>query len=382
MRGRSILRVVALTVMVAFPLAAQHAYAAEPYKIGAAFALTGPAAMIGNPSKKMADMLLEEINAGGGVNGHPIEMITYDTASDPTKAVTVIRRLVNKDKVLAVIGPTTTGSAMASIKFIQDSEVPMIAAVGGSPVVIPVKKWVFKSPQTGIVAAERLYDYFVEKGIKKVALLTSAGGFGNAGKKALLGQAEPLGLKIVADERYNDRDTDMSAQLTSIRGTDAQAIVVWGIGPAPAIITKNAKQLGVKIPIFMSHGQADPSFIRLAGSAAEGVRMPASRFIVADRLPDSDPRKPFLQKIKKQYEARYGPVSTHTGYAYDALQILVRALKKAGTDSAKLRDAIEQTKNYVGINGTFNMSPDDHNGLTKESLIMVMVKDGGWVIVP
>ena len=248
--------------------------------------------------------------------------------------------------------------------------------------VIPVKKWVFKSPQTGIVAAERLFDYFVEKGIKKVALMTSAGGFGSSGKKALLDQAESRGLKIVADHRYNDKDTDMSAQITAIRGTDAQAIVVWGIGPAPAIITKNVMQLGAKIPVFMSHGQADPSFIRLAGSAAEGVRVPASRFIVADLLSDNDSRKPFLQKIKKAYEARYGPVSTHTGYAYDALQILVRALEKAGTDRAKLRDAIEKTKGYVGINGTFNMSPDDHNGLTKKSLVMVMVKDGGWVIVP
>ncbi len=358
------------------------ANAAEPYRIGAAFALTGPAAVIGDPSAKIAEMLLDEINAAGGINGHQVEMITYDTESDPTKAVTVIRRLIDKDKVLAIIGPTTTGSAMASIKFIQESEVPVVACVGGSPVVIPVKKWVFKSPQTGILAVERLYDHFSKEGIKKVAILTSSGGFGDSGRKALVAKAQPLGFEIVADERYNDKDTDMSTQLTAIKGKDAQAIVVWGIGPAPAIISKNAKQLGVTVPIFMSHGVADPNFIKMAGDAAEGIMMPASRFIVADKLADSDPNKAFLMDVKKKYEAKYGPVSTHTGYAYDALRIIEMALAEAGADRAGIRDAIERTKGYVGINGTFNMSPEDHNGLTKDSLVMVRVKNGGWEIVP
>ncbi len=359
-----------------------EARALEPYRIGAAFALTGPAAMIGEPSSRMAQILLEEVNAAGGVNGHPIEMITYDTKSDPTQAVLVIRKLVLRDKVLAIIGPTTTGSAMASIKFIQESKVPMVACVGGSPVVIPVKKWVFKTPQTGILAVQRLYEYFAKKGYRKVAILTAAGGFGDSGKKALLAQAGPMGIEIVAKERYNDKDTNMSSQLTSIRGTDAQAIVVWGIGPAPAIICKNARQLGIRTPVFLSHGEADPSFIKLAGDAGEGVMMPASRFIVAQELSDNDPRKAFLMKIKEKYEKRYGPVSTHTGYAYDALRIIEQALKKAGPDRAGIRDAIEKTDNYVGINGTFNMSPSDHNGLTKDSLVMVKVENGGWVIVP
>lgn len=383
MKRKGKMKVVALVAAAGFLLLGQGmAHAADTFKIGAAFALTGPAAVIGDPSAKIAEMLLEEINAAGGVNGKKIEMITYDTESDPTKAVTVIKRLIDKDQVLAIIGPTTTGSAMASLKFVQDSEVPMVACVGGAPVVVPVKKWVFKTPQSDTLAVERLYDYFVEKGIKRVAILTSAGGFGDSGRRGLTEQAGPLGIQIVADERYGDRDTDMSAQLTTIKGKDAQAVVVWGIGPAPAIITKNARQLDLGIPIFMSHGVADPKFIELAEEAAEGVMMPASRFIVADKLDDSDSRKAFLMDVKKRYEEKYGPVSTHTGYAYDALRIIERALTVAGADRAKIRDAIENTKGYVGINGTFNMSPEDHNGLTKDSLVMVGVKDGGWVIVP
>jgi branched-chain amino acid transport system substrate-binding protein len=381
MTGR--MKRIAFFAAAAFLVAAQlPAFAADTYKIGAAFALTGPAAVIGDPSAKIAEILLEEINSAGGVNGKQIEMITYDTESDPTKAVTVIRRLIEKDKVLAIIGPTTTGSAMAVMKFIQDSEIPMVACVGGAPVVIPVKKWAFKTPQSDTLAVERLYDHFVKEGIRKVAILTSAGGFGDSGRKGLMGQAGFLGIEIVADERYDDRATDMSAQLTSIKGKSAQAVVVWGIGPAPAIITKNARQLGLGIPIFMSHGVADPKFIELAEEAAEGVMMPASRFIVADKLDDSDSRKAFLMDVKKKYEEKYGPVSTHTGYAYDALMLIEKALAAAGADSAGIRDAIENTKGYVGINGTFNMSPEDHNGLTKDSLVMVKVKDGGWAIVP
>lgn len=372
-----------LTVLAAaMLLAAPAVQAADTYKIGAAFALTGPAAVIGDPSAKIAEMLLGDINGAGGVNGKKIELITYDTESDPTKAVNVIRRLIEKDKVLAIIGPTTTGSAMASLKFIEQSQVPVVACVGGSPVVIPVKKWVFKTPQTGILAVERLYDYFAREGLKKVAILTAAGGFGDSGRKALLAQAGPLGFEIVADEKYGRKDTDMSAQLTSIKGKGPQAIVVWGVGPAPAIITKNARQLGIETPIFMSHGVADPKFVELAGEAAEGVMMPASSFIVADKLDDADPNKAFLMEVKKRYESKYGPVSTHTGYAYDALKIIEKALAAAGADRAGIRDAIEKTKGYVGINGTFNMSAEDHNGLTKDSLVMVRVKDGGWEIVP
>ena len=381
MRGRIQTAVlVAAAMFLVFGQAA--ALAADTFRIGAAFALTGPAAVIGDPPAKIAEMLLEEINSAGGVNGKKIELVTYDTESDPTKAVTVIRRLIEKDKVLAIIGPTTTGSAMAAIKFVEDSQVPMVACVGGAPVVVPVKKWVFKTPQTDTLAVERLYDYFVAKGIKRVAVLSSAGGFGDSGRKGLLGQAEALGIQVVADERYGDKDTDMSSQLTAIKGKDAQAIVVWGIGPAPAIITKNARQLDVKVPIFMSHGVADPKFVEMGGEAAEGVMMPASRFIVADKLDDSDPSKAFLMDVKKRYEEKYGPVSTHTGYAYDALRIVEKALAVAGADPAGIRDAIEKTRGYVGINGTFNMSPEDHNGLTKDSLVMVRVNNGGWEIVP
>jgi len=381
MKGK--MKLVAFVLAAVFLVAGQvTVFAADTYRIGAAFALTGPAATIGDPSAKIAEMLLHEINSVGGVNGKKIEMITYDTESDPTKAVTVIKRLAEKDKVLAIIGPTTTGSAMAAMKFIQDSEVPMVACVGGAPVVIPVKKWAFKTPQSDTLAVERVLDYFTKKGINKIAILTSAGGFGDSGRTGLMSQTKPLGIEIVADERYDDRATDMSAQLTSIKGKNAQALVVWGVGPAPAIITKNAKQLNLGVPIFMSHGLADPKFIELAEEAAEGVMMPASRFIVADKLDDSDPRKAFLMDVKKRYEKKYGPVSTHTGYAYDALKLIEKALATAGADRAGIRDAIENVKNYVGINGTFNMSPQDHNGLTKDSLVMVMVKDGGWTIVP
>ncbi len=357
------------------------AYAAEPFRIGAAFDLTGGAAMVGDPSRKVAEMLVEEVNAAGGINGSKVEVVYDDTASDPTRAVTVVKKMIEKDHVLAIVGPTTTGNTMAVVKLVEESGTPLIACVGGTPVVVPVKKFVFKTPQTDIVAVARLYDHLAKKGIRKVALLTSSSSFGQAGKVELTRQAGPLGIEVVAEEKYNDDDKDMSAQLTAISGKGSQAIIAWGIGPAPAIIAKNVKALGIKTPLFLSHGMADPSFTKLAGDAAEGVMMPASRVIVAEQLPASDPNRALLVDFRKRYVARYGEFSNHAAYAYDAFKILFAALKTAGADRAKIRDAIESTRDFAGADGVFNFTPEDHNGLTKESMLVVGVKNGGWTIV-
>jgi branched-chain amino acid transport system substrate-binding protein len=361
-------------------MGATTALAAEPIRIGCAFDLTGPAAMIGDPSDKVARMVVEEQNAAGGIAGRPIELVVYDTASDPTKAVTAVKKLVTTDGVVAVVGPTTTASAMAALKTVEEGETPMIACAGGAPVVIPVKKWVFKTPQADTIAVARLYDSFVKRGVKKVGILTSSSSFGKSGQSALTEQAKALGLTVAGDEKYNDDDVDMSSQLTALRGAGPDAIVAWGTGPACSRIAKNVKQLGIAAPLFLSHGMADPSLLSLAGEAAEGVSMPASRIVVAEALPDSDPAKKLLIEVKGKYTAKYGAFSVHTAYAYDALKILFAAIATAGADRAKVRDAIENTKNFAGADGVFNLSPTDHNGLTRESMVMVTVKKGAFVI--
>jgi branched-chain amino acid transport system substrate-binding protein len=186
----------------------------------------------------------------------------------------------------------------------------------------------------------------------------------------------------VADESYGKNDTDMTAQLTKIRASDAEAILNFGFGTGPAIVTKNVRQLGITVPLYQSHGVASKKFIGLAGDAAEGVRLPAAALLVADKLSDSNPQKPVLMAYKQKFEEQHGAVSTFGGHAYDGLFIALEAIDRAdSTDKAKVRDEIEKTSNFIGTGGIFNMSPSDHLGLTLDAFQMLEIKDGDWSLV-
>jgi len=186
----------------------------------------------------------------------------------------------------------------------------------------------------------------------------------------------------VAEEAYGEEDSDMTAQLTNIKGTDAEAIVCWGTNPGPAIIAKNLVQLGIELPLIQSHGVASPSYIEYAGDAANGNILPTGKILVLDQLPESDVQYEALMEYRDMYEATYEiDVSGFGGYAWDAMGIIANALEVAGADRAALRDAIEATTDYVGVSGVFNMTPEDHTGLTKDAFVIVVIEDGGWKIV-
>lgn len=187
----------------------------------------------------------------------------------------------------------------------------------------------------------------------------------------------------MADETYAPKDTDMTAQLTKIRATEGlQAVFVIGLGQGPAIVTKNYQQLGIKVPLYHAHGVASDEFIKLTGAAAEGVRLPAAALIVAKQLSNSDPQKAVVTAYDKAYRERYKEdVSTFGGHAYDALMILTDAIKRAGgTDPAKVRDAIEQTRGYMGTGGLVNLSATDHLGLDLTAFRMLEIRNGDWVL--
>lgn len=356
---------------------------AAPIKIGGLFALSGPAGHIGKPTKLVAEMIVDKINNEGGINGRTIELVTADTESNPGKTVTAVRKLIEGEKVAALVGPTTTGSCMAIIDLVQKAEIPMIACVGGTPPVDPVRKWVFKSPQKTATAAQKIYGYLKSQNIDKVGIITASDGFGKEGKKSLIKLAQEQGIKVLADETFDRTDTDMTGQLTKIKNPDAQAIICWTIGPAGSTIAKNVKNLGITIPLLQCHGLSDPTYLELSGKAANGNIMPSTKLMIASQLPDEDPQKKLLLDFIDEYEnvRKYGKVSTHSGYAWDAIQIVTLAMKKAGTEPAKLRDAIEATKNYIGVSGTYNMSPADHCGLDMDSLVMIRVEDGKWKLI-
>jgi len=358
----------------------------EPIKIGAFFALSGPAAAIGTPTKLVAEMAVAKINQEGGIHGRPLELVIGDTESDAAKAATIAKKFIHQDKVAAIIGPTRTDSGMAAKKIVEEAGMPTFMTVGGDPVIMGGEKfgsykYVFKSPQRSSVAVKVLYSYLKKQDIKTIGLLTATDGFGKDGAQWLEKLAPEYGLEIVARESFGPQDTDMTAQLTKIKNAKPQAIICWTIGPAGALVSKNKAQLGLDTPLFQCHGLPDPKYIELAGKAAEGDRMPSTKLMAAEELPDTDPQRPVIKEFIHLYKDVYHydrqfPINTHSGYAWDAIMIVADAMKKAGTDPAKLRDAIEQTKGYVGVSGVYNLTPEDHNGLGEDSMVIVQVKDG------
>ena len=364
-------------------LTATASFASGTIKIGALFAVTGPASFLGEPEKKTLEMLVSETNSKGGINGMKLEAVIYDTAGDATKAVQLATKLIKDDKVSIIIGPSTTGESMAVIPVAEKEKIPLISCAAGIKITDPVKHWVFKTPANDHVAAEKILNYMTKQKQKTIALLTVTDGFGSSGREQIKALAKQKGFTIVADEVYSPKDTDMTAQLTKIRGIKPDAIICWGTNPGPAVITKNVKQLGIKIPLYMSHGVASKKYIELAGAdAAEGVMLPAGKLAIYDVLPKGDPQYKLLKEYDQAYKKAYGvEASTFGGYAYDAFLLVTGAIKKAGSTAEQIRNGIEQTQKLSSISGIFNMSPKDHNGLDLSAFEMVRIVKGDWTMI-
>jgi len=374
----------AASTCVAGLLAATGAHAQEPVRIGAFLSVTGPAAFLGDPEQKTLEMYVERLNAAGGVLGRKIALTVYDDGGDAEKARTFAKRLIEQDKVDVLVGGSTTGTTMAVVPMAEQSGTPFISLAGGVGIVEPVKKWVFKTPHTDRMACEKIFEDMRDRKLSKVALISGSGGFDRSMRGECLKVAGKYGVEVVADESYGAADTDMTAQLTKIRGTPGvQAVLNAGFGQGPAIVTRNYRQIGLTLPLYQSHGVASKEFIKLAGGAADGVRLPAAALLVADILPAGDPQKPVVTAYRRDYEARFKTdVSTFGGHAYDGLMIAVEAIKRAGgTDRAKVRDAIEATRGYVGTGGVVNMSATDHMGLDLSAFRMLEVRGGNWALV-
>jgi branched-chain amino acid transport system substrate-binding protein len=357
---------------------------APPIRIGATLSETGVAAFLGDPEIKTLQLYVEKINASGGIIGRKVQLVSYDDAGDPTKANSNVKRLIEEDKVDLIIGGTTTGATMAMIPPVEKAEIPFISLAGAVVIVEPVHKWVFKTPHTDRMAAEKVFEDMKKRGITKVGLLSENSAFGQSGKKETLAVAPRYGMTIVADETYGPKDADVTTQLTKIRNTPGvQAIFVFGFGQGPSVVTRNSGQLGIKLPLYQSHGVGSDQYIQLSGKAAEGVRLPAAALLVAKVLPDSDPQKAVVTSYANAYRDHYkADVSTFGGHAYDGLMLAVDAIKRAGsTDKAKVRDALEQTKGYMGTGGLVNMSATDHMGLDLTAFRMLEVENGAWKLV-
>jgi len=369
-------------LVIAAAQAAPKAPSGEPYVIGAIFSITGDASSLGIPERNTAQMLEKQINAAGGINGRPLKIIIEDDRGEPAETLNAAKRLVERDKVLAIVGPSRTGNTMAIKSYMETVRTPLVSCAAGIDIVEPVNPWVFKTPQSDRMAAEKLIPYLKSKKITKVATLSDNTAFGKSGLQELKKYLPEAGIEIVTSEEYGPKDPSMETQLTKIKGSKAQALICWGTPPGPAIVAKNMKQLAMNIPLLCSHGVANDTFLKLAGDAANGVIITVGPLLVANEIPANNPQKKVLLNYAKQYQKQFGkPADTFGGHAYDSISLVVNALKETGASRSKLRARLERTKGYVGVGGVFNFSKADHNGLTKDAFVIAKVVNGKWKLV-
>ncbi len=354
-------------------------------KIGGIFAASGGAAPLGKGEMDTAKMLAEQINEAGGINGKEVELIAYDSKSDQNEAVLSMKKLIEQDKVLAIVGGTTSGNTLAMLPQAMKAKVPFISLAASKEINNPSdgssRDWVFKTAQGDDVVIPKVLEYLKSENLTKVAWLNVANSFGTSGHEEFLQLAPDFGVEAVIEEEFEATVNDAKAMLTRVKKAKPDAVIIWGTAQESAVVTKNIHQLNMDIPVIESHGIASSKFLELAGEAAEGVVFPAGRILVADQLPDSDNQKETITAFKKDFEEKFDyPASAFAGHAWDGIQIMKQAIEEGGEDREAIKEALTNTKDFVGISGIFNMSAEDHNGLGSDSLIMIEVKDGNWTI--
>jgi branched-chain amino acid transport system substrate-binding protein len=376
-------------VLVAFTLSMfgcakkkEPAVPKEPIKIGAVFAVTGAAAKLGGPEKNAATMVADQINAAGGINGRPIEIIIVDDQGLEENTQNAVKQLITRDNVVAIIGPSVTGAAYAAAPFCEENGVPLVSCAAAwtqlfvdRDLTKPMYKFVFKTPQNDSDCARKILEDCKSKGFTKVGIITVASGFGQAGRDVLKKLAPDYGITLVADETYPPDASVLTPNLTKIKAKKPQAVIHWSIVPAQGLIAGQMKQLKMTMQLYQSHGFGNKGYIT---PEAEGVLFPAGRLLVVDDIDSTNVQYKVLMKFKTDYEAKYGEeVSTFAGHAYDALTMVVGVIKaKGAADRGVIREGLEGLTGFVGTAGVFNMKPDDHCGLNTDAFVMITVKDG------
>ena len=349
-------------------------------KIGVVLDITGAGASLGVPERQTIEMLADQVNAAGGVNGRKVKLYIEDNQSTEDGAAKATTKLLTTEKVDVIIGASRTGPSLAMRPIAEKAEKPMVSLAANAKIV-DGSKWVFKTAQNDRVVLEKMVDDMKAKGITQVAVARDASGFGEGIPEMLADVGKAAGITVVKVEKFAPDATDFTSQMTNLRASNPQAVLIWGIPPAAGLAQKAYKQLNLGVPVYQSHGIGNQAFLDTAGETADGLRAPMGRMLVASQLKDDDPQKAVVTKFIADFKAKYNAnPSTFAGHAYDGFMIAVEALKKAGTDANKLRDAIEATSKWPGISGVFTMTPTDHSGLTKDALMIVTVENKAWKV--
>jgi branched-chain amino acid transport system substrate-binding protein len=357
--------------------------ASEPYFIGAVVSESGPGSSLGRPEADSIQMAVDEINKGGGVDGHQLQVQIIDDESNATTAVNAVRQLLDKHPI-AIIGSSLTQTSLAMVPEVQKASIPMISLASSAQVIEPVAdhKWVFKMPITDTHVAELIQGYLKRHSQTKLGFIYRDDDYGKTGM-AHFKQAGGSAFDVVSEDAIAANASDATTQLTHVKSANPQAVVVWTTLPSANVVIKGYRELGLQYPIYYSDGSATGIFLTQAGAALNGAYIASTKINVADLLSNSDPQKKVLQHYIGDFLKNYpkdGAVSIFGGFGYDSVYVIKEALQRAkSAEGAKLRDALEHTT-YSGVTGTFRISPSDHNGLSEDSLVLTQVQNGKFTI--
>jgi branched-chain amino acid transport system substrate-binding protein len=360
-----------------------RAASGTPYKIGAILSLSGQGADISLPARQTFDLLVKRFNDAGGVQGHPIELVYRDDGGDESRAVTAAKDLASDPSILGILGPSLSGLALAVVPVAEEQQIPVIALASSAKIINPVKKWVFKTPVPDTVAMAQIVHWASAQGWKNLATLTDSNALGEGERQSVVDAAERQHVTVDNQEKYATADPSTATQLTRIAHGSAQAIVQGGTDPGRTTVAKSALQVGLKLPVLTFGAAPTADLLAAIGQGSAKWYLLTDAITVQDQLPASNPQKKLMVVFAADFKKTYGePPTSHTSYAFDAFQIMSNALMKGGSASrVALRNAIEQTKGVRGMQGIFNMSPDDHLGIQDGGYILSVVDNGKLRVV-
>jgi branched-chain amino acid transport system substrate-binding protein len=353
-----------------------------PIKIGVNIELSGPAAVQGTAYQNAVQMVANQINADGGVDGRELELIIRDNKSDPTEALQVTKQMVENEEVVAIVGGGSSPTTMSTIEYVQSAEIPIVSMGSSDAIVNPAdeRAWVFKVPAGTDMVVDVILEEFEKEGITKVGFISVDNPYGDAGLQAFTNNAPDAGIEVVGTEKFQATDKDYTSIVTKLTGQDPEAIVVWAIPPGAGIVAQNVAASGFDGPVYYDPGAGAELFIRGAGEAAEGARLVHPAVLVADQVQGAANQEE-MTTFHQAYTEAYGEYSGFASYGADALGMIVQAIEESGsTDSQAIRDALE-TMEYTGVTGVYTMSAEDHSALDPEALVMVTVENGEWKLL-
>lgn len=355
--------------------------ASAQIKIGAIMSITGPTAALGVGYRSAFATFPAEMA------GKSVTYIIRDDASDGTAAVSIAQRMISEDRIDALIGPALTSSAAAVGPLMNAAKIPVIIT---SPLDYdPVKHpYTFSAVQPVGLMVRAVVDEMSRRGIKTLAYIGFSDGFGDQVYDATKAAADAAKIEVIANERYARTDTSVEAQVLRVISKKPDAVMIGGSGTPGALPDVALHRRGYKGPIFGNHGMVSPAFLRVGGAQVEGTIAVTGPVVVFDQLPDSVASRAPGTVFMKQIIEKFGPeaVSPFAGYSEDARLLIANAVPAAlqagepGTEAFRmaLRDAIEKTKDLVGVHGVYTMSPTDHNGMDERARVLVQAVDGQW----